>query len=163
MDRGDAPRRATEPLALAVRIRCNTTSLDPRVRPLAEGRIFRLLTATECHPFVLFEVGFHRREFPPHMEPIAKRLRFRSTALTPIDSAWTYFDNAGRPLRNHRLIRRQIPPCMHSLGVSGEVASDHRRSLLHPLWAFSTSGRWPLHTDRCQPQIVRNLLTDHVL
>src|SRR2546429_9585801 len=31
------------------------------------------------------------------------------------------------------------------------------------LTAFSTSARRPLRTDRCQPQKVRNLLTDHVL
>jgi hypothetical protein len=85
-----------------------TTSLDPRVRPITEGRIFRLLTATEYHPFLLFKVNLHRRELHPRMGSIAKRLRFRSPALTPIDSAWNYFDNAGRPLRNHRLIRHQI-------------------------------------------------------
>ena len=49
--------------------------LDPRVRPITEGRLLRLLTTTECHPFLLFEVNFHRRELRLRMGPIAKRLR----------------------------------------------------------------------------------------
>ena len=91
-------------------IAASTALLDPRVRPITEGRLLRLLTTTECHPFLLFEVNLHRRKLRPRMGPIAKRLGFRSTALTPIDSAWTHFDNAWRPLRNHRLIWHQIPP-----------------------------------------------------
>ena len=45
----------------------STTSLDPRVRPITEGRLLRLLATTECHPFLLFKVNLHRRELHPRM------------------------------------------------------------------------------------------------
>ncbi len=83
--------------------------LEPGVRPIAKGRLFRVLTATECHPFFFFKMNLHRRELCSRMGSIAKRLRFRSTTLTPIDSAGPHFDHAWCPSRNHRFIWHGIP------------------------------------------------------
>ena len=65
--------------------------LEPRVRPITEGRIFRLLTATECHPFLLFKVNLHRRELCPqygiHRKTVAfsiDRIDINRKCLNPL-------------------------------------------------------------------------------
>ena len=110
----------------------STTSLDPRVRLITEGRIFRLLTATECHPFLLFEVSFHRRELPPHMRLIAKRLRSRSTALTPIRQCLDQLRQCRASVAQSPAYQASDSSFKHSPGVSGEVPGDHRRSFPYP-------------------------------
>ena len=73
------------------------------------------------------------------------------------------------PLRECRVSVAQSPASRaldssfrHSLFLRGEAFSDHQRSVLCSR-VFSASARRPLCTDRCQPQVVRNLFADHVL
>ena len=142
------PRR-TEKLIPTVPQQFSCSLPDPRVRPTARGRPFRLFAATKRHAFLLFTVTLHRREFRPRMRSIAKRLVVIARSDTrecpgPLRQ-WRVF---GAPSLDYPEPDSSI---MHSLEVHVEASKRSPRKRVVRLTAFSTSPREPLRTDRCQP------------
>jgi hypothetical protein len=161
MDRGDALSRATESLALAVRIRCQHNI----VRSASETH-HRREASSSAYNHRIPPVSSLQSELPSARTPSPHGIHRKTVAFSidRIDTNRQCLD----PLRQ----------CRESAitGLSGIKFLRHAftrrkwcgvqrspKEFSVPLTAFSTSWRRPLRTDRCQPQIVRNLLADHVL
>ena len=91
---------------------------------------------------------------------------FSISALVLQDRAVPHVENAKHPLRNHWLNRHEISPsCNHEAQgkrpvIPGEIVCTHHGRCLIMLSAWT---RQSTLTNRCQPQIVRNLIPDHLL
>ena len=132
MDRGDALSRATESLALAVRIRCQHNI----VRSASETH-YRREDFSSAYSHRMPPVSSLRSELPSAKTPSPHGTHRKTIAfsINRIDTNRQCLDL----LRQCRASVAQSPAYqasdfsfIHSLGVSGEVASDHRRSLLYP-------------------------------
>jgi hypothetical protein len=143
MDRGDALSRATESLALAVRIRCQHNI----VRSASETQ-HRREDASSTYSHRMPPVSSLRSELPSARTPSPHGTHRKMVAFSidriDINRQCLYL------LRQCRASVAQSPAYqasdssfMHSLGVCGEVASDHRRSFLYPSRLYQHRGGGP--------------------